>query len=490
MIAKDNVSSLMEKFKDNYKISEVCYIKSSKLLCLKILTLLNTDLDLNKAEIEGDIKKQLNLDINYNFSFINPIENEDYYKDEIIKVLKEKFNYDILNEDINVAFSNEIIITLNLSNTLFSKRRLLGLDDEIIKHLSKYTFKNIALNCQIKQEQNKEFSYSNGEVDILEDRQKLLNEGVENIEFTQKDFKIRGLDIVVGRCFTDVATCLNQIKSVRDFIQVAGKIRYFTERTFKKKVVKDDVEVEEERTFYTFELYDGFGKIKATYFPTKAFLEKEVKLEDNQIVTICGKIEEYRDNLTLKVKEIGFCCLPEGQIIEKSDLPIVESDYKKEDEISGEVIEYNKEPEKYMIAFPKPYEEPDQLNLFASLCGGDEVADMLKGKDYVVFDLETTGLDYSSNEILEIGAVKVRNGKIIEVFNTLCKPSQSISSFITELTGINDDMVAFAPKFEEIVGDFFKFTRNSTLVAHNSDFDTVFLDYHASKFLYKFDNPV
>ncbi|MBQ8749830.1 MAG: hypothetical protein IJZ29_05125 [Clostridia bacterium] len=358
------------------------------------------------------------------------------------------------------------------------------------KVLCKHTFKNVEISFDVKVSEIIQGESTKSSNNILLDREKLLNSGIGEFKQEQKDYKIRGLDIVVGKNFTDIATCLSQIKSEYDFIQVAGKVRYFTERTFKKKVVKDEVESEEEKIYFTFELFDGFGKIKASYFPTKAFMEKQIKIEDGQIVTICGKIEEYRESLSLKVKEIAFCCLPEGQLPEKREENLTVNQEVKIENESMCKVDYKTEPENYMVAFPSDYKEPNQMDLFASFGNVEQVCDMLDGKDYVVFDLETTGLDYSKNEIIEIGAVKVRNGKIIEVFNTFCKPSQSISSFITELTGISDDMVAFAPKFEDIVGDFFKFTRNSTLVAHNSDFDTLFLDYHAGKFMYKFDNPV
>ncbi len=496
MSTEENIKSLMKKYENNFKLSEVCYVKSSKLLCLNILSLVDADLDLNKAELEGDIKHALNADVNYNFNYIKPVETIDYYSEILTKYFKENYNYEIAKDDFEIKFEEIIKLKISLSSTFYLKIRLLGVEENLLKYLDKFTFKQFNLSFEPKIEntpiESKVYDLSN----LAEEREKMLSEGIGDYEIVQNDFKISGLDIIVGKNFTDKAMCLNQIKGEMEFVQVAGKIRYFTERSFKKVVEKDGQSVEQEKVYYTFEIYDGFGKIRASYFPTKQYLESEKHIGDDQILTFCGKAEVYRDNLSLKVKELAYCCLPEGQIkdyskkIEQAHVnEEVTQEKKKESEPVH--IQYKTEPESYSIAFPCEYCENDQIDLFSAFATKKDVCSMLKDKDYVVFDLETTGLDYSNNEILEIGAVKIRNGEIIETFNTLIKPmTVEISDFITDLTGISNDMVKDAPHFDEVVGDFFKFTRNSTMVAHNSDFDTLFLAYHAGKYLYKFDNPV
>jgi DNA polymerase III subunit alpha, Gram-positive type len=94
---------------------------------------------------------------------------------------------------------------------------------------------------------------------------------------------------------------------------------------------------------------------------------------------------------------------------------------------------------------------------------------------FTVFDLETTGLNYKKDEIIEIGAVKVLNGKIINEFSTFIKPEGNIPAKITEITGINKKMVASAPYIREILGEFLEFIGDSVLVAHNAGFDYGFL---------------
>jgi DNA polymerase-3 subunit alpha (Gram-positive type) len=109
----------------------------------------------------------------------------------------------------------------------------------------------------------------------------------------------------------------------------------------------------------------------------------------------------------------------------------------------------------------------------AQITNGDS-KEKLSGS-FVVFDLETTGLFRCLDKITEIGAVKIENGKITERFSTFVNPERPIPKKIVELTSITDEMVAVAPKIEEILPKFFEFCKGSVLVAHNARFDTGFI---------------
>ena len=111
--------------------------------------------------------------------------------------------------------------------------------------------------------------------------------------------------------------------------------------------------------------------------------------------------------------------------------------------------------------------------------------------DFVVFDLETTGAKAPPCRITEIGAYRVRDGKVTEEFQTLVNPESPIPPFITGLTGISDDMVKDAPKFADVVHDLLGFIGDSVLVAHNSAFDMRFLNYEIGLIFqdYRIANP-
>lgn len=96
--------------------------------------------------------------------------------------------------------------------------------------------------------------------------------------------------------------------------------------------------------------------------------------------------------------------------------------------------------------------------------------------DYVVFDIETTGLSAYYNEIIEISAIKVRNDKVVDEFSSLIKPQGKISSFITNLTGISNEMVNDAPCIDKVLKDFLLFIGNDVLIGHNVNFDIGFVN--------------
>ena len=94
---------------------------------------------------------------------------------------------------------------------------------------------------------------------------------------------------------------------------------------------------------------------------------------------------------------------------------------------------------------------------------------------FVCFDLETTGLYAIHDKITEIGAVKIRDGVIVENFSTFANPERPIPPNVSALTGITDSMVAGAPSQSEAVRAFLKFCDGAILVAHNASFDTGFI---------------
>ncbi len=101
-------------------------------------------------------------------------------------------------------------------------------------------------------------------------------------------------------------------------------------------------------------------------------------------------------------------------------------------------------------------------------------------KDFVAFDLETTGFAPPC-KIIEIGAVKVLNNKIVDQFQTFVNPCCIIPGNITGLTGINQKMVDKAPTIEEVLPSFIQFIGNFPIAAHNASFDMKFIRHEAVK---------
>lgn len=108
-------------------------------------------------------------------------------------------------------------------------------------------------------------------------------------------------------------------------------------------------------------------------------------------------------------------------------------------------------------------------------------------KTYVAFDLETTGLSLDTDNIIEIGALKVVNGKVADRFMEFLKPDAPISPMITNITGITNNMVAGARPTEVIISDFMDFCEDHVLVGHNIMFDYKFTKKYANLYGYSFE---
>lgn len=116
----------------------------------------------------------------------------------------------------------------------------------------------------------------------------------------------------------------------------------------------------------------------------------------------------------------------------------------------------------------------------------------LRDLTFVVFDSETTGLDPKGDAVVQLGAVRVVNGKIVpgEVFDTLVNPGRPIPAGSTKVHGISDAMVAQAPAFGTVCKAFHRFAAGAVIIAHNAPFDMAFLRRETAGTYISFDNPV
>ncbi|GAA3323633.1 hypothetical protein GCM10020331_048290 [Ectobacillus funiculus] len=106
----------------------------------------------------------------------------------------------------------------------------------------------------------------------------------------------------------------------------------------------------------------------------------------------------------------------------------------------------------------------------------NEVHRSLADETYVVFDVETTGLSAVYDTIIELAAVKIRDGEIVDRFEAFANPHHPLSATTIELTGITDDMVKDAPDIDVVLRNFASWIANDTLVAHNASFDMGFIN--------------
>jgi len=106
---------------------------------------------------------------------------------------------------------------------------------------------------------------------------------------------------------------------------------------------------------------------------------------------------------------------------------------------------------------------------------------LLKELDFVVVDVEATGAKTPPNRLIELGAYRIRGGKIVDKFVTLVNPEIPIPRFVATLTGISNEMVRGAPVFADVAPKWLDFVSEAVLVAHNAPFDTSFLNHEISR---------
>lgn len=103
-------------------------------------------------------------------------------------------------------------------------------------------------------------------------------------------------------------------------------------------------------------------------------------------------------------------------------------------------------------------------------------------REYVVVDLETTGLDpYKGCEIIEIGITEIVDNNIVRNYSRFVKPKNPIPPFITDITNISNDMVKNEEGIEAILPRFRKYIGDRTIIAHNAKFDLKFLNYYLNE---------
>ena len=106
---------------------------------------------------------------------------------------------------------------------------------------------------------------------------------------------------------------------------------------------------------------------------------------------------------------------------------------------------------------------------------------LLSELDFVVVDVEATGAKTPPNRLIELGAYRIRGGRIVDKFLSLVNPEIAIPRFVMALTGISNEMVKSAPVFAEVAPRWLDFVSDSVLVAHNAPFDTSFLNHEISR---------
>ncbi|MDE6583750.1 MAG: ribonuclease H-like domain-containing protein, partial [Clostridia bacterium] len=303
-----------------------------------------------------------------------------------------------------------------------------------------------------------------------EDTEFLDEVDIENVELKTSykpvpRYKVEIVKEVVGKDINPNPEYISNIKKSKPVAIVAGYIKKIERREFIRKSGKYEGQP---KALYSIQLQDEKGKMDCVYFSSKSNEKVMDSLEEFMYVLLQGEVKpNYMGKLSLNIKKIALATKVE-----------------KEVEIKPSKINYNADGSVVKI---ENLSSLKQDNMFSN---ENIYNDKIMGKTIVVFDLETTGLDFDNDQITEIGAVKIVDGKIKEKFSTFVKPTIHIPEQVTEITGITDDMVKDAPPVELVIRDFYNFTRGCVLSGHNIlDFDIKFVKRDAKAIGLNFDNP-
>lgn len=441
---------------------------------------------LDRGKCENIVKQTLPEGFKYEVKFIKNFVVNESVGDYVKQFFKKNFP-SIMYELKTVDCENiEKKVQINVLSKMTEYINNRGVKKELEKDL----YENFSAEIEVV------FSEVREEIEVVE----VESENLQIFDDTpiERFIEVTDVEAFVGEIVDSMAFYIKDKTTPNEEVVFCGKVLYVKEYSYtpksKKKddnkdenkitdkssesaentegsVVNDEPVAKNERKYFKFALEDFTGKINCVFFANKNNLEQIQKLVPGQTIVLNGKLEDdkFSGGVSLRVKNISLCKLPES---------------------FEEKINWKEEPLSYKSVFPEKMEMYAQQDLFSM--GDRPVNKFLLEHDVVVFDFETTGLNLDgSDKIIEIGAVKMHEGKIIERFMSYIDPEMKLPAKITELTGITDEDLVGAPTYDCVLPDFYKFTRGCYLSGYNIvGFDCVFLNYFGKQCCYKFDNPI
>ncbi len=442
------ISIIDKEFNNKFsflKLLEVNYSKDNKECLITFLYPENQDLsDEDKDAISKLINKKLNL-----FAKVVLKYKKSYLDNELI----EKGFFNILKSEYPSIYALSEKNQLKIEREFNNINITFDLDKTTSNYINENELKN-KLKTLLETKFCSDFTILFNKVE-LKNEYNLVTEKPENI-FSQKTprYEVEIVKNIFGGEICPKPEYIKYVKEEKTSIILAGKIENLEKKSYESKRQKTKGQL---KYYYAFELNDSIAKIDVKYFTPKSNEKKMDKFVNGDEVIILGDIKSFNKKLSLYIRAISKCKIPEKIVFSNQ----------------------------YECIRPESYSVLSQDNLFKKTSKYSE--DVYKNT-YVVFDVETTGLNYETDELLEIGAVKIENGNIVSKFTSLIKPLIPIPNDVTLINNITDLMVANSPKVDVVIRDFYRFTRGAKLVGYNVAFDQKFIQQAAKKQNLSFDN--
>ena len=430
--------------------------------------------DEDKTNITKFLTNLLKLNAELKLKFRKSYLDDNLIKKDLQNYLKTTYSSMMVyfsTEDMLIARVNDTIcVNIKLLKNIYDYFISNNVKESILEHLNSDFIGNFTINFEQKKGQE---INTDG---LIERDEKFINELPKQKPI--KRYEVFEPQMFIGHEITPMPEPIKNQKDTRESVILAGKISNLVTKTYISRRAKA-IGSTEPSYYFSFTLTDHTGDINMVYFSNKTTYKKAVNLKDGDSILVIGNVKHEYNKTSVVVKDISFCTIIPPK--EKPKLKV------KEDEtpVIEEKHDYIKTIKDYKCVFPTPYIAETQENLFDVKPTYD---DEIYKHEYVVFDCETTGLDCRLNEIIEIGAVKIKDGLIKDQFQTFIHPTESIPEEITRLTSITNEMVENAPCSNDAILDFYKFCEGCILVGYNVAFDIGFVKMAGQKANVLFDH--
>lgn len=442
-------------------------------------------------EIKNTIKEDWGKIINYlssKYPIVKTIlktSNIEIDKNKILVILKTKNAEFMYNSEFDK-------ITANLISNLYGKKYKVEYKEEISEEINQAQTKYLE-EIRNKECKEKLEAIENNKVEVETKNIEELEEEIEGAVILGKNAKIK-------------EKIMNIVDLSQDYIKVAieGKV---IEVSFR--------ELRNGKILITFSIYDGTSTATCKSFVeisrSKKILER---INNAKRLRIAGNLQydTYAKDLTVIANKIIE--IPEEVVkIRKDDEEVKRVELHMHTQMSqmdgvSSVTSLIKRAASWGMkaiavtdhgvvqAFPEAKKAASDENIKVIygveaylVSDKEDMFSKVKNiSEYCVFDIETTGLQFRTDKITEIGALKIKNGQVIDKFETLVNPEKHIPDEVSRITNITDDMVIDFPKIKEVMPDFLEFIEDLPLVAHNADFDIGFIRHNCEVLNHEFKN--
>jgi len=479
------IELLNEKTENKYKfmLKSALYQQSADFCTIEILykdgIILNQEL---KSTLLNMIFEVLPKDTKYEITFIKNFINEDRIFNEAQTFVAKNFPSLSFRVDSVSLDEQKFLIEITIDELSFEHALRKNFDFEVQKHF-KSLYSDFDFLCKSKADQvyiedeleKLKKSYREEEIDIFQNRKievsdvlPIIGEAIDEPASYIKDKKQDEMTGVVlcGRVTAARYKVINTKRKKKDDEQVENDVSEILQETNNVETQKPEYE----KKLYFWNLSDFTGDIKCVFMSNKENQAKVEKIDVDSVIIVRGNLQKnkFSGEIELSVHDLSYCTIPDGLT---------------------EYIEYRKEKPFYEWVEPQKMVTYKQNDLM-SFSQEEVVPDFLKNKTFVCYDLETTGLHFEQGDkMIELGAVKIENGKITESFLSYIDPEKPIPAESSEISGIVDEDVKGAPKDYQVLQDFYKFTRGAIITGYNIiNFDNVFLIGQGKQARWNFDN--